>query len=179
MSTQYTSKETASRKAYNAPVTMDELNRIPGNETKAKRTRTGKIFNLGRNFHQAVLFAEPVHYLNKTTGEWEEIDNTLIPATDEAGYAYLTNRANDEFKVELHPTSHAATITLRDDEDHLLSWRLEDANDVAPVGVDPSAYERSERDLHREVLEHTEGAAAYSPALICTAPSTACPSRTR
>lgn len=121
MNTKLTSNETVTTKATNAPLPMEELNRIPGNETKAKRTRTGKIFNLGNNRHQAVLFAEPIHYRDKTTGEWEEIDNTLIPVTDEAGSAYLTNRANDEFKVELHPTSHAATITMQDDEDHLLA----------------------------------------------------------
>ena len=86
-------------KAFDAPISAEEMQRMPGRENREKRTRAGKIFNLGRGLHQAVLFADPVHYHSKATGQWEEIDNTLIPVTDAAGGVYLTNRANDELNV--------------------------------------------------------------------------------
>lgn len=122
-------------KAFDAPISAEEMQRMPGRENREKRTRAGKIFNLGRGLHQAVLFADPVHYHSKATGQWEEIDNTLIPVTDAAGGVYLTNRANDELNVEFHSTSDVATVLMQDDNDRLLAWRLEDAQDVAPVRV--------------------------------------------
>lgn len=148
-------------KAFDAPVTAEEMDRIPGKETKEKRTRGGKIFNLGRNLHQAVLYADPVHYRDKQTGEWEEIDNTLIPVTDDSGNTYLTNRANDELNVELHRTGDAAAILTEDDSGRMLAWRLEDAADVEPVRIEKPCRERSVCDLRRDVLARVEDEAVY------------------
>lgn len=47
---------------HDAPVTAEQMKHMPGTEAKEKRTRTGKIYSLGQNLHQAVLFADPVHY---------------------------------------------------------------------------------------------------------------------
>ena len=148
-------------KAFDAPISAEEMQRMPGRENREKRTRAGKIFNLGRGLHQAVLFADPVHYHSKATGQWEEIDNTLIPVTDAAGGVYLTNRANDELNVEFHSTSDVATVLMQDDNDRLLAWRLEDAQDVAPVRVGMPCREHDACDLRRDVLAHLEDEAIY------------------
>lgn len=148
-------------KAFDAPISAEEMQRMPGRENREKRTRAGKIFNLGRGLHQAVLFADPVHYHSKATGQWEEIDNTLIPVTDAAGGVYLTNRANDELNVEFHSTSDVATVLMQDDNDRLLAWRLEDAQDVAPVRVGRPCREHGACDLRRDVLAHLEDEAIY------------------
>lgn len=92
-----------------------------------KRTRASRIFNLGRSLHQAVPFADPVHYRSKDTHQWEEIDNTLTSVTDTAGVVYLTNRAHDELSVEFHSTCDVTTVMMQDDHDCLLAWCLEDA----------------------------------------------------
>lgn len=154
-------KTPTASKAFDAPISAKEMQRMPSWENREKRTRAGKIFNLGCGLHQAVLFADPVHYHSKTTGQWEEIDNTLVPVTDAAGGIYLTNRANDELNVEFHHTGDVATILMQDDDDHLLAWRLEDAQDVAPVRVDRPCREHDACDLRRDVLAHLEDEAIY------------------
>ena len=152
-------KTSAVSKAFDAPISAEEMQRMPGRENREKRTRAGKIFDLGRGLHQAVLFADPVHYHSKATGQWEEIDNTLIPVTDAAGGVYLTNRANDELNVEFHSTRDVATVLMQDDNDRLLAWRLEGAQDVAPVGR--PCREHDACDLRRDVLAHLEDEAIY------------------
>lgn len=154
-------EQAAKEKAFGAPVTAEEMQRLPGRETKAKRTRAGKIFDLGRNLHQAVLFADQVHFQNRETGEWEEIDNTLIPMTDASGSTYLTNRANDELKAEFHPTKDATTIRLQNGEKHLLSWKLEGAGEAKPAHTAKARRLHDEDDLRRDVLDQLEDEALY------------------
>ena len=161
MKKHYDPKNASRPKPFDAPVLAEEMKRIPGVETKAKRTRAGKIFNLGRNLHQAVVFADPVHYMDKKSGQWEEIDNTLIPVTDASGNVFLTNRANDELKVEFHRTTDAATVLLQDEQDRLLAWRLEDSQDVSPARVDKPCREHKDCDLRRDVLDHLDDEAVY------------------
>ncbi len=146
---------------HDAPVTAEQMKYMPGREAKEKRTRAGKIYSLGQNLHQAVLFADPVHYRSKATGAWEEIDNTLIPATDAAGGTYLTNRANDEFRVEFHPTTDAVTILMQDDEEHLLGWFLKEAQETVPVRAARPRRVKQEDDLRRDVLAQLEDEAVY------------------
>lgn len=55
-------KTSAVSKAFDAPISAEEMQRMLGRENREKRTRAGKIFDLGRGLHQAVLFADPVHY---------------------------------------------------------------------------------------------------------------------
>ena len=149
-------------KPFDAPVTAEEMQRMPGVEDRSKRTRMGKIFHLGRNLHQAVLFADPVHYRDQATGQWQEIDNTLIPRTDAAGHTFLTNRANDELNVEFHDTTDAATVLLQDEQHHLLAWKLADAQEIAPVRVDRPCLEHNDYDLRRDVLAHIEDEVLYA-----------------
>ncbi len=154
-------EQAAMEKAFGAPVTAEKMQRLPGQETKAKRTRAGKIFDLGRNLHQAVLFADQVHFQNRETGEWEEIDNTLVPMTDASGSTYLTNRANGELKAEFHPTTDAATIRLENGEKHHLSWQLEGAGEAMPAHTAKARRLHDEDDLRRDVLDQLEDEAIY------------------
>ena len=94
---------------YARPVTLDEMNRMPGQEEYERRTRTSKVFSLGRGLYQAVMYPEAVHFRDKNSGKLEEIDNTLMPIQDSACGVYLTNRNNDELKVEFHGAQDAAS----------------------------------------------------------------------
>ena len=80
---------------YARPVTLDEMNRMPGQEEYERRTRTSKVFSLGRGLYQAVMYPEAVHFRDKNSGKLEEIDNTLMPIQDSACGVYLTNRNNE------------------------------------------------------------------------------------
>lgn len=149
------------KKPFDAPVSFDQMDRTPGREETTKRTRSSKIFNLGHNLHQAVLFADPVHYQDKHTGKLQEIDNTLISKTDNAGNTYLTNRANDELKVEFHRTTDAVTVLLQNEDDRILAWQVEDAMDVMPEQLEKPCMEHSDCDLRRGVLAHLEDEVIY------------------
>lgn len=59
------------------PVSRDDLISMPAMEDLDKRTDISKVYSLGENRFQAVLFAEPVHYLDPDTGKYEPIDNRL------------------------------------------------------------------------------------------------------
>ena len=98
---------------YPLPVKLEEMNRMPGQEERGRRTRSSKVFSLGRGLYQAVMYPEPVHFMNKKTGELQEIDNTLVPVTDNAGSVYLMNRCNDEMKVEFHNAQAQAVVHNR------------------------------------------------------------------
>lgn len=121
---------------YARPVTLDEMNRMPGQEEYERRTRTSKVFSLGRGLYQAVMYPEAVHFRDKNSGKLEEIDNTLMPIQDSAGGVYLTNRNNDELKVEFHGAQDAAMVLLRNEDDCYLGWKLDGAQEVQPKVVD-------------------------------------------
>ena len=123
---------------YARPVTLDEMNRMPGQEEYERRTRTSKVFSLGRGLYQAVMYPEAVHFRDKNSGKLEEIDNTLMPIQDSACGVYLTNRNNDELKVEFHG-----------------------AQDVQPKVVDFARPQESKRDRRRAVLAQLEGKVVY------------------
>ena len=123
---------------YARPVTLDEMNRMPGQEEYERRTRTSKVFSLGRGLYQAVMYPEAVHFRDKNSGKLEEIDNTLMPIQDSACGVYLTNRNNDELKVEFHG-----------------------AQDVQPKVVDFARPQESKRDRRRAVLAQLEGEVVY------------------
>lgn len=110
---------------YARPVTLDEMNRMPGQEEYERRTRTSKVFSLGRGLYQAVMYPEAVHFRDKNSGKLEEIDNTLMPIQDSACGVYLTNRNNDELKVEFHGAHDAAMVLLRNEDDCYLGWKLD------------------------------------------------------
>lgn len=84
------------------------------------------------------MYPEAVHFRDKNSGKLEEIDNTLMPIQDSACGVYLTNRNNDELKVEFHG-----------------------AQDVQPKVVDFACPQEGERDRRRAVLAQLEGEVVY------------------
>ena len=146
---------------YPLPVKLEEMNRMPGQEERGRRTRSSKVFSLGRGLYQAVMYPEPVHFMNKKTGELQEIDNTLVPVTDNAGSVYLMNRCNDEMKVEFHNAQDAAMILLQNEDGRLLGWKLEDAQEVQPHIVAHAQVQHSDKDLRRNVLDQLDGEVVY------------------
>lgn len=146
---------------YARPVTLDEMNRMPGQEEYERRTRTSKVFSLGRGLYQAVMYPEAVHFRDKNSGKLEEIDNTLMPIQDSACGVYLTNRNNDELKVEFHGAQDAAMVLLRNEDDCYLGWKLDGAQDVQPKVVDFARPQESKRDRRRAVLAQLEGEVVY------------------
>ena len=84
------------------------------------------------------MYPEAVHFRDKNSGKLEEINNTLMPIQDSAGGVYLTNRNNDELKVEFHG-----------------------AQDVQPKVVDFARPQESKRDRRRAVLAQLEGEVVY------------------
>ncbi len=146
---------------YARPVTLDEMNRMPGQEEYERRTRTSKVFSLGRGLYQAVMYPEAVHFRDKNSGKLEEIDNTLMPIQDSACGVYLTNRNNDELKVEFHGAQDAAMVLLRNEDDCCLGWKLDGAQDVQPKVVDFARPQESKRDRRRAVLAQLDGEVVY------------------
>lgn len=146
---------------YARPVTLDEMNRMPGQEEYERRTRTSKVFSLGRGLYQAVMYPEAVHFRDKNSGKLEEIDNTLMTIQDSAGGVYLTNRNNDELKVEFHGAQDAAMVLLRNEDDCYLGWKLDGAQDVQPKVVDFARPQESKRDCRRAVLAQLDGEVVY------------------
>ena len=78
-----------------------EMNSKPGKEQTDQRTRGSKVFCLGENSYQAVIYPESVHYQDKKTGKWQEIDNTLVERENKRNGRYLSNKRNGDLKVEL------------------------------------------------------------------------------
>lgn len=146
---------------YARPVTLDEMNRMPGQEEYERRTRTSKVFSLGRGLYQAVMYPEAVHFRDKNSGKLEEIDNTLMPIQDSACGVYLTNRNNDELKVEFHGAQDAAMVLLRNENDCCLGWKLDEAQEVQPKVVDFARPQESKRDRRRAVLAQLDGEVVY------------------
>ncbi len=64
-----------------------------GFENPELRSENVKHFDLGRGCHQAVVYPEPVHYMDDDNS-WKEIDNTLVEAIDARGRRILKNTGN-------------------------------------------------------------------------------------
>ena len=147
------------QRPFSARMTQQEINGTKGKEDLQKRTRFGKSFDLSKNMHQAVLFHDPVHYLDKENGQWQEINNTLIAKTDVAGETFLTNMANDELNVELHGSNQQAMVLLQDEKGNILSWCIKDANETYPMTVQTPLFE--EDTFRKNVLKNVESKAIY------------------
>ena len=72
---------------------MARYDAVSGFENPALRSENVKHFDLGRGCHQAVIYPEPVHYMDDDNS-WKEIDNTLVEATDVRGRRVLKNTGN-------------------------------------------------------------------------------------
>lgn len=107
------------------------------------------------------MYPEAVHFRDKNSGKLEEIDNTLMPIQDSACGVYLTNRNNDELKVEFHGAQDAAMVLLRNEDDCYLGWKLDGAQEVQTKVVDFACPQEGERDRRRAVLAQLDGEVVY------------------
>ena len=144
---------------FDRMVSAKEMNQMPGHEEKARRTRSSKIFNLGRGLYQAVIYPEPVH-AQDANGEWQEIDNSLETHQDAQG-VFLCNRQNPDLRLTLRPSSQDEMIRLEDGDGCYVAWTVEGAQDAIPHPVPCSCPEHAADDLRRNVLDHLDSEAIY------------------
>lgn len=144
---------------FDRMVSAKEMNQMPGHEEKARRTRSSKIFNLGRGLYQAVIYPEPVH-AQDANGEWQEIDNSLETHQDAQG-VFLCNRQNPDLRLTLRPSSQDEMIRLEDGDGCYVAWTVEGAQDAIPHPVPCSCPEHAADDLRRNVLDLLDSEAIY------------------
>ena len=142
-----------------------EMNRKPGKEQRSQRTRGSKVYRLGENAFQAVIYPDAVHYQDKKTGEWQEIDNTLVEHENKRDGRYLSNKRNGDLKVELFGALEAQMVRLTGADKHSIRWRLEEASDVSPQIEAREVPPHGKDDLRRKVLDTLESSALYKEIL--------------
>ena len=120
------SKEKEKNLAYAHMLSHEEINAMPGREMKEKRTRNGKLYDLGDGHYQAVLCPQPVHAKNDQ-GEWEEIDHTLV----QKGNEY--ENTSPDLSVRFSP---GGVVTLNQGK-YTLSWSLPGAVPAVPKEIKP------------------------------------------
>ena len=104
-------------------------------ELREERDESVKVFRRADGAQEAVIYSDPIHYLN---GEaWETIDNTLELVTLEDGTQAYRNKAND-FIVSFSPYFNADNLITVESKGHILSWRF--TEDV-PFAQEESAEE--------------------------------------
>ncbi len=138
-----------------------ETNSQPGKEQRGQRTRGGKLFRLGENVYQAVLYPDAVHYQDKKTGSWEEIDNTLVSHDHPTEGRYLSNKRNGDLNVEMYGAQAQKMLRLSDGRGHELAWRFIGASAVLPQAEVAAVPTHEKDDLRRTVLDTLEGSAVY------------------
>ncbi len=139
----------------------EEMNSKPGKEQRGLRTRGSKVYSLGENAFQAVLYPDAVHYQDKKTGEWREIDNTLVEHENKRWGRYLSNKRNGDLKVELFGALEERMVRLTDADKNSISWSLEEAADVFPEIEHRDVPPHAKDDLRRDVLDTLESSALY------------------
>lgn len=121
-------------------------------ENEGLRTAGMKVFEVpGGGAHVAQVFTAPVHYLDQT-GEWREIDTTLVPAED--GFRNAANWFDVYLPQVLHSGDGiqadlgAGTLTLSLSEAHTSHARVEGSR---------VTYPRVAKDVDLEYLMTSEG----------------------
>ncbi len=95
-----------------------------GSEDAALREEHIKVFNLGGNRHQAVIYPEPVHFRDPKTGKWQDIDNTLEETVTAIGRRMLRNHAG-RVRMEFPVRMDGGCMASITDGDHTFAWRFE------------------------------------------------------
>lgn len=120
----------------------NKFNLINGVEDVSRRELNVKHFNLGAGRHQAVLFDEPVHFINDK-GEMTEIDNNLVADTVD-GRKVLRNVSNP-MKVEFPVNAGDGDLVRITTKDRTLSWSFSGrVNPVESKNVDGKSLLRRE-----------------------------------
>ncbi len=117
-------------------------------EELAKRTPWTKSFHVLPYKHRTMSFAEQVHYLNRESGAYEAVDNTLIGC--EGG---LQNKANGDMRVALLRNK----IALTHPDGYRLSWRIDGAEVVEPKVITPEIDRKAAvRDAEEDLYGHID-----------------------
>ena len=117
-------------------------------EDLSKRSTNTKTFHVLPNRHRTMSFAEQVHYLDRSSGAYEAIDNTLVSC--EGG---MQNKANGDMKVLLLPDG----ISLAHPDGYRLSWRVEGAKKIEPRAVESEIDRKAAvRDLEEDLYGHVD-----------------------
>ncbi|MBR6862087.1 MAG: hypothetical protein IKM73_12275, partial [Acidaminococcaceae bacterium] len=117
-------------------------------EDLRKRSTNTKTFHVLPGRHRTMSFAEQVHFLDRSSGAYEAIDNTLVSC--EGG---LQNRANGDMKVLLLPDG----ISLAHPDGYRLSWRVEGAKKIEPRAVESEIDRKAAiRDLEEDLYGHVD-----------------------
>lgn len=150
-------------KPFDRMVSHEEMKRMPGMEDKSRRTRSSKIFSLGRGLYQAVLYPEAVH-AQAPDGSWVEIDNTLEEKLDDRGM-FITNRRNPGLRVVFRPTPDNEMVRLENEKGQSIAWIAEGARAVRPEIVPSDFSQHGEDDRRRDVLDHLDAEVMYESVL--------------
>ena len=118
----------------------------PANEDKTLRGRNIKVFNLGGNVRQAVVYAAPVHFRD-AKGQWQDIDNMLEETATSSGRNVLRNHAG-RVHVEFPVCADGHSMASLSDGNRTFAWRFE--QEVQPV----AAVVRTGLQLYKERLIH-------------------------
>ena len=97
----------------------------PVSEDCTLREEFVKHFRNNDGSYTATMYSLPVHYKDDVTGEWKDIDNSLVETTDEKGSKVYKN-CDGLFDVTFTKTpgiQNSDLVTMKKDE-HTISWRL-------------------------------------------------------
>lgn len=142
-----------------------ESKNMRGREVAERRTRNGKVFDLGRGAFQYVQYPETVHYQD-TQGQWQEIDNRLVEQKNREGTAVLHNRQNligFEFAKQ---SGEAPLVSIRGKGGQRLSWTLHDQKNGVQAKVNEHMMRaEADEDEKRADLSKVETSLTYEEIL--------------
>ena len=90
-------------------------------EVAEQRSEMGKLFRLGENRFRAVLYANSIHYKDRRSGKFRNINNRFVPTADG-----LRNDANASLSVVLRRNS----VEVTDQQDDRMGWSIENSQAV-------------------------------------------------
>ncbi|WP_270563050.1 DNRLRE domain-containing protein [Clostridium beijerinckii] len=150
-------------------------------EIVEKREGNTKYFLMDDMSYEAVMYPEPVHYLEN--GQWKDIDNSQVDADidsdadldaqDDKSAVNSSNKGkfgigkekaekgafenkNNEFKVKIAKNAKASKLVSIKKGDYEISWKLNDANNVkaSKVEKDTKAINTSiEKTVDEEIAK--------------------------
>lgn len=151
----------------------EEIDEMQGVEVEEKRTEMAKLYSLGEDIFQAVLFEEPVHYLDKKTGKWEDIDNELVEEETQHSRC-LRNRRNGKLSAYMHQAADEWLVRLENEMGDEIAWRLDvpqqrvrsasDGNRMRKLPVRARADDRRSKycaSRAKQTIERNSGKAVY------------------
>ncbi len=91
-------------------------------EVKEKREKNVKHFLKEDGTFEAAVYPTAVHY--EESGQWVDIDNTLIDKKDERGNSFFENKDND-FKVRIAKNAYTKKLVSVKKDKYEITWNLE------------------------------------------------------